>query len=345
MHVCFRRGLSWSSRVILTVVSLHCTAYRSPAQHKIFDEGVIQKWKDYEDFARSLQGTAQSTSATRPGQPPIHISYIQNRTCALSINRGRDPSDEFYALTNPRYKAGIKGSKSDPGNVVLQKFEEIANAEPSEKNESNIDWIFHRISPHFSSNGSRLSLLVLKPSFKANKASKETVNGEELMRIDFTYDYDVPGTVQKHQRQTQGSLYLNPSRCWCIRRFKESSVGIVDGEKSYDAKLDVEYETIDHPSGFPIIKSKTESVNNYFYKVKKKLQGTTKIEYDLKVDDSVPDSEFTLTAFGLPEPGGEESVKKPIPLYMWILASAGVCAVLSWGFRYLLRRARLRQIA
>lgn len=51
---------------------------------------------------------------------------------------------------------------------------------------------------------------------------------------------------------------------------------------------------------------------------------------------SVPESEFTLTAFGLPEP--PEFQPKPTPLYVWLLLAAGVCAVVAIGFRLLARR-------
>jgi hypothetical protein len=59
----------------------------------------------------------------------------------------------------------------------------------------------------------------------------------------------------------------------------------------------------------------------------------------LDVSDHVPDTEFTLSAFGLPEPGSD-SVQKPAPLYLWILLSAAVCASLALGFWYLMRRSR-----
>ncbi len=103
-------------------------------------------------------------------------------------------------------------------------------------------------------------------------------------------------------------------------------------------------ETTDHPSGFPILKSRTERFKLFDYRNKRKTDVTSKTDYDLEVNDRVPNSEFTLSAFGLPEPGGEEPVKKPTPLYIWILAAAGVCAALALSFRYLARRVRRKQI-
>ncbi len=52
-----------------------------------------------------------------------------------------------------------------------------------------------------------------------------------------------------------------------------------------------------------------------------------------------PEAEFTLTAFGLPEPVGV-TWERPTPVYVWILAAAGGLGVLAWLFRWLARRRR-----
>ena len=60
--------------------------------------------------------------------------------------------------------------------------------------------------------------------------------------------------------------------------------------------------------------------------------GVFKAEYGV----AIPESEFTLSAFGLPEPSG---YKPPTtPLYMWLLLAAGVCAIVAIAFRLLARR-------
>ena len=76
------------------------------------------------------------------------------------------------------------------------------------------------------------------------------------------------------------------------------------------------------------------------HQTKEKSETQTKIEYQWSVNDRVPDAEFTLSAFGLPEPGGEPPVAKSVPPYVCVLAMAGVCALLAFGFRHLLRRTR-----
>lgn len=107
-------------------------------------------------------------------------------------------------------------------------------------------------------------------------------------------------------------------------------------------EFETEYETVDHPARFPLIKKSTTRETFYNRRTKKKEPFRREIEYEWKVDDNVPDAEFTLTAFGLPEPGGEPPVKKPFPLYVWVLIAGGTCGALALGFWYVARRIRAK---
>ncbi len=49
------------------------------------------------------------------------------------------------------------------------------------------------------------------------------------------------------------------------------------------------------------------------------------------------EEEFTLSAFGFPEPVGIEW-KKPTSRYVWFLLASAVFVILAVGFRYLARR-------
>ena len=192
-------------------------------------------------------------------------------------------------------------------------------------------------SRHFSYGDKPLRQAVSDPSFMVTGVAKQTQDGRELVQVDYIHNYE---NRASHVLQ-KGSLWLDPSRCWSIRRSKYTTEVTTGGERSSDGEVDFVCETIDHPSGFPILRSVTEHLTLFQHKSKRKSGGTTKKDYDLEVNDSVPDSEFNLSAFGLPEPGGEESVKKPIPMYIWILLAASVCGALAFTFRYLARRRRL----
>ncbi len=59
---------------------------------------------------------------------------------------------------------------------------------------------------------------------------------------------------------------------------------------------------------------------------------------------ALPETEFTLSAFGLPEPVGV-TWEKPTPLYVWLLAAAGGCAVLALLLRLPVRRRQAARFA
>lgn len=200
---------------------------------------------------------------------------------------------------------------------------------------SAFDFVFMEISRHFYYGGTkRLRQAVSDPSFRVTNIVNEMQNGRKLIRVDHIYDYE---NQDSHVRQ-HGSLWLDPSRCWCIRRFKSSLEATIRGERMHDTEADVVCETIDHPSGFPILKRVTEHVNIVQYKIKRRVEATSKIDYDLEVNEGVPDSEFTLSAFGLPEPVGFEPPKKPLPWYLWLLIAAAASGAIAFAFRYLARR-------
>lgn len=67
------------------------------------------------------------------------------------------------------------------------------------------------------------------------------------------------------------------------------------------------------------------------------MEVTSDASYQIDPVVDLPDAEFTLSAFGLPEPVGV-TWSKPTPNYFWWLVAAGGCVLLALGFRYLARR-------
>lgn len=332
-------------RLLLPVVCLHMAAAWALGGSKVVDEEVIDKWKAYESFARCLQGTARVSKTWDSGKTEGSRSvYKQNRECVLWFFSEEQRSTEICRLSNPLYAAILNRSKSDATQVVLERITQDPKGYFPGYKVSALELFRHGISPHFCSVGSMpLSQFVADPTITVLKVSKEQDNGHELIRVDYAYSRD--DSENAHQVRARGSLFLDPSRSWCVRRSQLSSTSTRKGEPLLESAYEREFETVDHPSGFPLIKTCISRDNQYPYKTKKRLVSTTRTDYEWEVNNSVPDSEFTLSAFGLPEPGGAELVKKPMPIYLWILIGAGVCAVLALGFRYLARRPRAKPAA
>lgn len=132
-------------------------------------------------------------------------------------------------------------------------------------------------------------------------------------------------------------MYLDPNRSWCLRQVKEAEKIFWNGVLYRTMDWDWQYEVMDHPSGFPIIQRYTATYDGVYQKDNRKSRGDIRAEYQLEVDDGVPTSEFTLSAFGLPEPMGV----KPLPkshAWLWLLMAAITAAALAILFSWLKRR-------
>jgi hypothetical protein len=336
---CYPRGLLWG---MIVAVGFQCTPTYSLAQESIPDEWM-NKWREYEFFSRSLQGKALYTglglvSGKTYSYP---LSYRQNSHCAMICSSfdSKDQSIERCLFANLHYAAEIQRKRDDPQNVVLRDRRQDPNAILSVFKLPLIDEVFVATSPHFTYCNTRLLEVVKRPSFQVKRITKESLDGYDLVRIDHSYIHDESHTDQKIQSQRQGSIYFDPSRGWCIRRIKESEVYLLNGKRDHNTWWDIQYDVIDHPSGFPIIKTQTMHTKGSKNRngVEQKHEGKVTMDYQLTVDDHVPDSDFTLSAFGLPEPQEMEKNRT----YLWIFTAAAICLALSLGFRYLARRKRL----
>lgn len=324
--------------VVLALVYLHGMSNEAVAQQPPLDESVVKRWREYEGFSHSLQGTIRITDTFVSGKTSNQTVHLKkNRECVVRRHFHDGDSYETVQLVNPVYSAELRKDAVDPSKVILVRFKQDQNAPVGSSGEPSLAGdAFVEGSPHFSYWRTRLSDLVSNPSFQIKKTTTESRDGQEFARIDYSCVFDEP----QQRIRRQGSIYFDPSRCWCIRQVKEAEVIFHDGVLHRTMDWDIQYKTIDHQFGFPLIQSLSMKWDGTYEKDKRKSAGTLTAECEWQVNDRLPDSEFTLSAFGLPEPVGV-SWKKPIPTYVWILGAAAACGALAVLFRYLARR-RLR---
>lgn len=326
-------------RAICACFCLNATASSSHGQVDIINDEVVNKWKAYELFARSLQGTALETTTPDTGKTEHRLlMYKQNQACLMNIiSKEQDPT-EVCRIGNPHYAASVKRNKSDHSRVTLGKIT-LSPEGPfpgyAGDHVSVFDLTRSLISPHFTIGTVPLYQIFRSPTFTILNSMRVSENGQDLVRIDYKYSY-VDSTIGAESRR-QGSVFLDPSQCWCIRRSKRSGAGAQKGTPRTKGEEEIEYETINHASGYPLVKTKIQHINSYDIKTQKSRKLTTRIEYQWEVNDNLPDSEFTLTAFGLPEPMGVEPLP-PSRNWLWLLAATLVAAVLAILFAWLRRR-------
>lgn len=314
------------------------------AQRSIFDEKVIGKWKAYEVFSRSLQGVARGSGTLLNGKSRIFLDhYKQNRECACFSKGMSEPSFENWFISNPRYSASIKRNKENPVDVILLKYIEDRKYPIFGGRQLPVaNRLFLDISPHFCCCGVPLTEFVSKPEFSLKTVGKEPRDGRDLIRVDYDRFYVDQRTSGK--TTVHGSAYFDPSRCWCVYQNKITFQKIAPQGGEWEFTYEDRYETIDHPGGFPLLKRWTRTKRKTLGQQNPKQENViSTTDYEWEINDHVPNEEFTLSAFGLPEPGSDTVVKKSMPTYVWIFLCAAVCALLAIGLRYAARRRHASQ--
>jgi hypothetical protein len=172
---------------------------------------------------------------------------------------------------------------------------------------------------------------VKKPGF-ITKVGEAVRDGRKLVRVDFEFtekldskDYKVPGW-----------MLLDPDHFSCIIEYQ---LDYPEHEQDVFNVLHVANEVTTGAQGLPILKRVT------FKDSSSKPRGTevgfreVVYEYDFHESANVPDDEFTLSAFGLPEPQGVVW-EKPSRWYLWFF---GFAVLFLAGGAALFRRVQRRR--
>lgn len=306
-----------------------------------FLEEAPQKWEQYRPFGRRLQGLRTEESRIEDGTlvRRWRYEYKANRDCRLRVEEtiltpksGRESYTAVVYGINPAYSFVLR-RKSAGSTWVL------AEVQPRDQ---GILKIVDRTFPQpwdewgvllLSLAGHDLAKLVKEPTFLLERVERIDRQGEQLVRVVFAKTGSGQTTKGGAFPIQTGSLVLDPQRYWCLRGY--DVVGM-HGDMRMSRK--VEIDIVDSPSGFPIPRRKVQIGESI-------LQGGIRdygqVLTELEERDPLPlpdDREFTLTAFGLPEPPGVEW-KKPTPWYLWAGLAAVVCLILGAVFAWLKRRS------
>ncbi len=165
--------------------------------------------------------------------------------------------------------------------------------------------------------------------FRCISVEPERTNDEDLVRLTFTFSPE--GSV----RLKGGWLVLDPAHFWVIRK-GETEQDL--GEKNEGtAKWTVQYDYKEGSRNHPII-TKTVMKGKFWQKGQVIAEQLFTGNYDLQERASIPESEFTLTAYGLPEPHWARPKKTISSLWRWLGIAGIACLVLGAGVFWFKRR-------
>lgn len=255
---------------------------------------------------------------------------------------GSDDPDTRYldasrvACVNTRYEFKLQKRSGKPDWLLLDwKF--AGEEKPSYRSPVKYDAAGCEHFEHLTLARLPLGVAVREAGWRL-KSVRPSPAGGGLLRVEFDLRSKPKPQVDEVR---SGWLDLDPSSGWCIRE-SDISLVITVPDKAPGSTFQVKssfrsrYDIVSDARGVPILKAdRFEGVSETAADGKTHVERTS--EFTTTYQDEVPEREFTLSAFGLPEPEGV-AWDRPTPTYVWILTAAGACAVLAFGVRLLARR-------
>lgn len=291
-------------------------------------------WNEYRLLAQRLDGTI-SASKTIGQKPYLHVrsEYKHNRNCRLCLEQSllpESPNGELVACNNKYAFQLVR--KSTNGLWVVQGIEE-----KREDGDGLYKEVRDQLTPVYwlvRAHSENLADLVRQPNFRILSAVAINQYGTDLVQITFDNTHQEPVDGKPYFTIQSGKLVLDPARHWCLRACE-----LHNKHSNADAKIKIETDLQDGVAGFPIPRHSLEVSDQM--RQDGRLVLTSIWDFELNESTSLPsDDEFTLAAFGLPEPF--PGTPPHGHWYLWLALAGGSGLVLAMLFVWLKNRALRR---
>lgn len=330
-------GVLGASAALVIVASMsspeHLWAQDTDAWKQRFLKEAPQAWDSYGKRAKRFQGSSTWVQV----RPEKHVmvnrrhEFKQGDGCAMFLQQTLVSSDNdksgWLRVVNPRYGFELHRRTPTGAWAVSQVDSDLSDGvsfrSPVEEVERWSTWpfIFTLISP-------QLRVISKDSGFVLKTVIPVVREGNQCAKVEF--DYRSPGTDPRVP-SIVGWVVHDPARYWVIREY---DVQVEWGATATKGTMVATYEYKYGEDGFPILKRCVQRSRI----PSRSYESEHTFEFDLR-EASIPESEFTLAAFGFPEPAG---AKVPTPWYLWVAIGALACLGLGVLFRWLARRATRR---
>ncbi len=298
-------------------------------------------WDEYRAYAERLQGSLEGTTTVQGGpysgkpDSSSRLEFKSNPNCKLVLVQKRGPRYRSGSLDafNGAYGFRLKRKAADVPWVLADLRVGARRYSPREWEDNGWTSLFACI---LAGGGESLPDLVRQQAFRVVRAGTVQRDGAELVQIDFenphAWSPKLSSSIQA------GTLLLDPARFWILR---SCTLRCNSGGLKSTLKADLE---LSDPSAKQPIPKRWVRVHDQPEREEGRLVVTHVADYDLREVSSSPgDEEFTLSAFGLPEPMGVPRVGRSGPRwYLWFMG----LAILSLAIgAFLWRRVQRRNLA
>jgi len=292
----------------------------------VFKE-ASEKWEVYRTtYLPKLQGRVRSWKSAGIG-PTTAKSTLDVKTrsdSALVVLDGDSPSAlrREACSINRQYTFSLR--KNDKG-WVLDKLSLDPSQDVSPMSLPLGEILFGSAAKQFTVSKAALPELVKHPSFSIRSVTNlTTAEGLAVVRVEFGFKPHMRKKPTVYVPLESGNVTLVPSQFWRVLEC-EATEKYIDSTSIWKASFEVELK-----DGVPLLKSSYAKWRNSMNNGK-----TTEEEYfsecDLRFEEGVPEIDFYLTAFGLPEPVG---ITAPAPSRFWLWITLTAIAAIGLGILF-----------
>ncbi len=301
-------------------------------------------WENYRTRAKRLQGTVERTTVRLDHERKVmsrsHFEIKQRDGCALwfaqDLGEG-DPPSEVGTVGGINRDYGFELRRQNAAvpwfvrHLVTDLHDGMKFEQGTHPSEAVPLWTTCATTFMMIPKGKEID--IKDPGFALKRVTPVPRDDGQAVRVEFNYrNADKRGVPV-----VEGWVLYDPQHFWVIREYElELEWPSVQGSKVTAA---VNYVYKESADGFPIPKRVTTTT-------KSPTSGShieSQREFELKEAD-VAERDFTLSAFGLTEPGG---LKKPTRWYLWAAILGIVClsggALFYWRTRGTRRPASTAQ--
>ncbi len=305
-----------------------------------------RKWKEYRAFAKGLQGTARLTSSRMQPfvlkmvrtdsmkQAPGAALYLWGQSNVLGGDKAFAPKGSKVWGQNPKYSFELaRADESEKwavaglalgGDKILKQVE--APVSEFVERSFNLHFFGHCLRP--------IADLLTDKSFTVKSVHEEIAMGRKLVHVDF--EYTEP--LKQGTRRTSGWMKMDPEKYWCIT---ETVTDVTDPQ--YSGSVRSVFETVEGRSGFPVLRHVEHRQEGHNTKKRYHLNESS-VDFVLQENTAVPEREFTLSAFGLPEPMEGNDAAAP-RYYLWFFAIGAGFFALAGACQFLKRRGAVAAVS
>lgn len=278
-------------------------------------------WQRYVAFERTLVYSATSSMNgvnTVAGRKDVTI-LKRNGECFLFVGESTlvaaDGKTQYsggeVTGRNPKYSFTLSRKTSEgPWKII-----KLEKADPPQGTEGEGAGFLMVVDNH----GLSMPSLAKKPGFRVLSCSRAP--GEVVIQFEWK-------PQGKQDYQVEGRIVLDPDQCWCVRSAETRALS--RGQVINKTSLKHEYEP---NQGLPLARSRYVKRWLLFANNPKPEESETNLTIAQVVPNPLPPiTDFTLSAFGLPEPPGV-TWERPTPWYLWAGGIAIICLIVGFLFK------------